>query len=471
MKSRYPKLFFFLVLLTLFVLSVTIGQSQKSENTPKTTNSDAINAVFAPTSTESTDVPGTHPTESAPTSTAPHATRAPLVIETLTPDAPLVSALLDTPPVAPSTEAPLPPILVTGLPDTPPIDLPLTLPMEADEPIAAAYIATAYRLDFPKSKVLTKEALTSEIETAVKNAKEAGLNTLFFQVRPASDAFYHSSIFPSSRYLVKNEGDAPPIDVLAEFVKAAHREGISLYAWVNPYRITSKSESLSSLSPHNPAKTHSEYTFEVNGAWYYQPALSEVQTLVVDGIREIVENYAVDGILFDDYFYPEGMTNEDSTLYQEYRSGGGTLTLFDWRRENVNLLIESCYRAIKKIRPDCAFGVAPRGIWRNASEDPLGSMTEGGSAYDSIFCDALAWVRKGTVDFLAPQLYSSYHEEKAEFIALALWWQNALKNRGIAFIPSLAAYRLSEEEIRAQIFFLSSLQGYKGFALYRMEYV
>lgn len=382
----------------------------------------------------------------------------------------LVTGLPDTPPIALTSNTPTvaPPVLVTGLADTLPIEVPALPPVFSKGEITAAYVATAYRLDFPKSDKADAESIREEIDAIVKKAKKNGINTLFFQVRPSSDAFYRSDIFPSSRYLVKNEGDEPPLDVLAYFIKAAHREGIALHAWINPYRVRASGDS-ASLSPKNPAAKNPALLLTVQGGIYYHPALPEVISLITAGVAELVRGYAVDGILFDDYFYPEGITTEDAAAYEAYRQGGGEKSLGDWRRENVNRLIQSCYRAIKSIRPDCLFGVSPRGIWRNIAEDAFGSMTEGSAAYDSIYCDAMAWVRANEVDYLAPQLYFSYHDERAAFLTLSLWWQTALRDSGVLLIPSLAAYKLSPAELQSEIFYLSHLESCHGYALYRIS--
>lgn len=446
------------------VMAEATESSEEMRRTVPETTAAAIPSVTAPLTT-------------AQTTERPQTTA---VIEVLAPwDEPptLITGLPDTPPIAltsetPITESPITerPTLVTGLPDTLPITLDDTPPILAAETVAA-YIATAYCLDFPKSEVRSAENLTNELKALVTKAKKEGINTLFFQVRPASDAFYSSEVFPTSRYLVKNEGDPLPLDVLKTLLTLAHAEGIAVHAWVNPYRVTSSGESIASLAPNSPARLHPEYTFTCEGAVYYQPALDEVIALVAEGVGEIVRGYPVDGILFDDYFYPEGIENEDSALYQRYLSKGGKLSLADWRRENVNRLVTRCYETVKAIDPNCLFGIAPRGIWRNITEDAGGSITAGASAYDSIYCDATAWVRASTVDYLAPQLYWSYHEEKAQFINLALWWHTLLENTEIQLIPSLAAYRLSEEEIKAQCFYLASLPHCHGWALYRIAYL
>ncbi len=488
MKITYPKLALFLVLAGLFtailLLSPRLTDKPNTQLT-STAKAEITEAVFKEmTQTLTVNVVKTvsavaSPTQPAAESTAVLPDTCPITTDHFLPalspsvsdTVALITGLPNTTRLPQTSSSETPPVFITGLPDTTPLELSLEQPVLDKNETVAAYIATAYRLDFPKSETVTAKTLTEELEALVRKASENHINVLYFQVRPASDAFYDSAIFPSSRYLVRNEGDTPPLDVLKTLLAIAKRYGIKIYAWINPYRITSQGEKLEALSDNNPARLYPEYIFEKDGAYYYQPALEEVRALIAAGIAEIVRNYDVDGILFDDYFYPENMKNEDESCYEAYRRNGGTLSLGDWRRENINMLIRECYQTIKSIRTDCAFGVAPRGIWRNIGEDADGSMTAGGSAYDGIYCDALAWVKEKTVDFLAPQLYWSYHEPNAPFLTLALWWENALKNSNIALIPSLAAYRLSEEELAAEIFYLSSLEGCNGYALYRITHL
>ncbi|MBQ7365161.1 MAG: family 10 glycosylhydrolase [Clostridia bacterium] len=384
---------------------------------------------------------------------------------------PLITALSDTLPltvdIIPTYDKPL---LVTGLADTPPLALPEETPSAVTEPIRAVFVATAYGLDFPKSADKSAKALTDELASLVRTAKDNGINTLVFQVRPASDAFYASSLFPTSRELTGSEGDPAPIDVLQTLITIAHGENIRVHAWINPYRIREAGDA-TPLSPKHPAAVHPSYTFTVKGGIYYQPALAEVRKLITDGIAEIVTHYAVDGILFDDYFYPEAITYEDRFLYQAYTEKGGELSLADWRRDNVNQLIRETYATIKRLSPDCLFGVSPRGIWRNRSEDAGGSLTSGGGSYDTVYADSLAWAQEGCVDYLAPQLYWSFNESAAEFITLATWWQNALQTTDTDLVPALASYRLSRQELSAEIFYLSQQPHIQGYALFRFSYL
>ena len=362
---------------------------------------------------------------------------------------------------------------VTEFPDTLPITVPSAEPSEDGkrEEMRAVYVATVYNLDFPSAGGLSAASLKKELEALVDAAASQNLNTIIFQVRPASDAFYQSEIFPTSRFLTGKQGDPLVLDPLAYLIRIAHAKDIAVHAWINPYRVTLPNEPLSSLSPDNPAVRHPEWTYSVGGQIYYDPSLPAVRALVAEGIAELLTNYNLDGVMFDDYFYPSDIGLADLARYEEYREDGGALSLADWRRENVNQLIELSYRTVKEHRPDCLFGVAPRGIWRNASDDPAGSDTAGGSAYDEIYCDALAWVKAGWLDYLSPQIYWSFSHSKAPFGVLADWWNEALAGSGIDLVVSLAGYSLPESEIAAQKVYLSALSSYGGYAFYSYSYL
>lgn len=360
---------------------------------------------------------------------------------------------------------------VTEFPDTTPITIRPVLPEPAREEMRAVYVATVYNLDFPSGAGKTAAALKSELEAIVNRAAKEGFNTIIFQVRPASDALYQSAIFPSSRFLTGKQGASLPLDPLAYLIKIAHAKDIAVHAWINPYRVTLPGENLDSLSPENPARKHPDWTYTVGGQVYYDPALPAVRALVAEGIAEILLNYNVDGVMFDDYFYPSNIGLADIARYEAYQNAGGELSLSDWRRENVNRLIELSYRTVKEHRPDCLFGVAPRGIWRNASDDPTGSATAGGGAYDEIYCDALAWVKNGWLDYLSPQIYWSFSHKTAPFGVLADWWNKALAGTGIRLVVSLAGYSLPESELLAQKAYLAELAAYGGFAFYSFSHL
>ena len=304
------------------------------------------------------------------------------------------------------------------------------------------YVATVGNLNFPSRTGLTSDELRAEIDAMIALCERVGFNTLIFQARPASDAFYESGIYPSSYYLTGEQGADPPFDVLAELTAAAHQKDIAVIAWVNPYRV--QKTGAFELSAGNPAALHPEYCVEYGGVTYYDPGLPEVREMIARGCAEIASGYDVDGILFDDYFYPypkDGEAFDDAATYAKY---GGGAALADWRRENVNETVRLSYEAVKAADPICSFGIAPFGIWSNDNGRNGGSQTRGLDAYNDIFCDALAWAKEGYVDFLAPQIYWSFDTDVARYDLLCDWWADALRDTGVVFLTSNAAYKVSE---------------------------
>lgn len=350
------------------------------------------------------------------------------------------------------------------------------------ENVRGVWIASVSNIDFPSRPDLTKEELEGEIDSIVDTAASAGLNTIFFQVRPASDALYNSEIFPVSRYL-STEGKLET-DPLEYMISKAAEKGISVHAWVNPLR-ASVGKSAEELDDMNPAKKHPEWTVEYSdGKLYYNCGLPEVRETIAEGLFEIVENYDVAGIVFDDYFYPypnyetddEGnrvlSVFEDSETFSEY--GESFEEIGDWRRENVNSLIKLCYDTVKKADKDCYFGVSPFGIWKNGYGDISGSETRGSQSYFDIYCDTLAWVEGGYVDYIAPQLYWTADNSAASYTVLTKWWSDMLRDSGVPLLISHAAYRYEEWEspagiMTSQVENASLYEEYKGSIYYGYE--
>ena len=337
------------------------------------------------------------------------------------------------------------------------------------EEIRGVYVATVSNINYPSSRDLSVSELVSELDGIIDTCLQTGLNTVVFQVRPSCDAFYDSSIFPSSVYLTGEQGSPAEIDVLQELVTRAHEKDIAVVAWVNPLRVTSSGTDINTLAPGNPARMNPEYCVEYAGALYLDPAYDAVCETVARGCAEIASNYAVDAILFDDYFYPypkDGQAFDDSRSYQLYAEG---MDIDDWRRENINRLIKKCYEAIKVSDEYCLFGVAPFGIWSNNDGQNGGSDTRGLDAYNEIYCDALAWAEGGYVDFLAPQIYWSFDSAAAPYGHLASWWNERLLETDVFLLSSNAGYRASEwedpAELEKQLEHNRTL-GYKGALIY-----
>lgn len=353
---------------------------------------------------------------------------------------------------------------------------------DPDSEVRGVWIASVNNINFPSVKGLGISSLKSELDAIVAECAADGINAIFFQVRPCSDALYASTLFPSSEYLTGAQGKDIGFDALGYLTEAAHAENIKVHAWVNPVRVTfgnqaSLAHDTSVLAENNPARLHPEYTVAyADGKLYYNLGLPEVRTLIADGVHEIVENYAVDGVVFDDYFYPYtvkvgGKTAEfdDAAAYKTYGNGKA---LADWRRENVNALVKLCYDTVKSVRGDCSFGVSPFGIRLNDDGSNGGSDTSGLEAYNELYCDAKAWIDGGYIDYIAPQIYWSFTNKAARYDTLTRYWNSLCDGTDVDLLISHAAYRYSDEwaetpgELSSQIEFARSELTYRGSILY-----
>ncbi len=357
-----------------------------------------------------------------------------------------------------------------------------TILKKGKENIRAVWIATVSNINYPTKRSLSAAELKAELDAIVERCSLLGANTIFFQVRPCSDALYKSDIFPQSHYVSGKRGEAANenFDSLGYLCEAASAKSISVHAWVNPVRVLSGSQSDTAvreeLSTDEPAYKHPEWTvIYADGKMYYDLGIPEVRTLIADGVKEIVSNYKVAGVVFDDYFYPYPTYGTDGKLAdfddaESYNKYGKNKDIGDFRRDNVNSLIRVCHAAVKKADKSALFGISPFGVWRNG-ESVGGSDTSGLESYSSIYCDTLAFVREGTVDYVAPQLYWEIGNSGYDFIKLSEWWNNALSPYDIPLIPCLAPYRYSEGsynegEITKQLRHARSLSNYGGCAMY-----
>lgn len=308
------------------------------------------------------------------------------------------------------------------------------------------WIATVLNIDFPK-ELGDAEAQKKELINILDTARASGLNTVFFQVRPTGDAFYPSRIFPWSEYLSGSAGKDPGYDPLAFVIEEAHSRGLALHAWINPFRLTMGSadqpqNTTAVLHTASPVKNRPELTLSAgDGRLYLNPGEPEVQAIVLAGIREILENYAVDGIHLDDYFYPSDPNYDDSAAYTKYGQPLG-LTLDDWRRANTRSLIQEIQSLVREVRDEAAFGVSPSGIWRNKKNSPLGSDSNGFESYAQIYADTRGWVKDGLLDYIAPQLYWVIGKEGSDYALLARWWEEVCRDTGVRLYIGHGVYRL-----------------------------
>lgn len=320
--------------------------------------------------------------------------------------------------------------------------------VQTDEAMRAVWIAAVYNIDFPSRNNLTAAEMCAELDDIVQNTAAAGLNTIFFQVRPTADALYKSAIFPSSRWLVPEEGDELAIDPLAYLIQAAAEKNIGVHAWLNPYKVTRGSADnpafdLSYMVEDNPLRQYPQIlVYHANGEVFMNPGEPQSQELILQAVEELVENYDLAGIHYDDYFYPDG-DFEDGETYAKY--GAGYASIEDWRRNNVDTLIKKTYDLVKASGKDMLFGVSPSGVWADKASNPLGSDTYGGTeSYYRHYADSRKWVKEGWVDYLTPQIYWNIGYEPADYAVLANWWQEVAKDTKVKLYPGLALYKLGD---------------------------
>lgn len=257
--------------------------------------------------------------------------------------------------------------------------------------------------------------------------QQAGVNAVIFQVRPCADALYPSQYEPWSRYLTEDgKAPSPYWDPLQFMIDEAHARGMELHAWLNPYRVTPGPNA--KPTPGSPYYKHPErfITYPGDGKIYFDPALQENREFIVKVVDDIITRYDVDGIHFDDYFYPYPANKKEFPDDKSYAKYGRGIDRGDWRRQNVDKLIEMVHKSIRAKKPWVRFGISPFGIWRNKKSDPRGSDTNGLENYDGLYADVLMWAEKGWIDYLLPQLYWELEHKAASYLVLVDWWAQAV---------------------------------------------
>lgn len=292
-----------------------------------------------------------------------------------------------------------------------------------------------------------QQAFQAKLNEMYDNISNMGMNAVFVHVRPDSDAMYPSAYFPWSKFASGKQGDSPGYDPLAYAVQAAHDRGLEFHAWINPYRVTGYLMSYDELADNNPAKVwltdqdtgNDRFILLHNGSYYYNPSIPEVRQLITAGVKEIVVNYPVDGIHFDDYFYPS-VDNSQAALWfdkPEYDSSGSSLSISQWRRQNVNELISGVYKTVKEIKPEVAFGISPAGYLSNLRSDSM------------LFADVDTWMTQpGYIDYIMPQLYWGFEAKLKNgspapyaYTANLNDWINLAAQGDVTLYLGLAMYR------------------------------
>lgn len=303
------------------------------------------------------------------------------------------------------------------------------------------WIATVVNIDWPKNGNDGIEKQKTDYLKILNFYEDLNFNAAIVQIRTAGDTFYDSNFAPWSRFLTGKEGDDPNLsaekrvtetNLLKWMIDETHARGMEFHAWLNPYRATFDLKT-EILSPTHDFNLHPEWMLKYGNKYYYNPGLPEVRQRMVSVIDEIVVNYDVDAIHFDDYFYPYTIKDEvfrDSQTYDYYKLPDQSLG--DWRRSNMDSLIKNSFQTIKARKPWLQFGVSPFGVWKNKSTDPKGSDTKAGqTAYENLYADPLLWMEKEWLDYIVPQVYWSIDLEVASHQKILDWWAANSKNTNL----------------------------------------
>jgi uncharacterized lipoprotein YddW (UPF0748 family) len=309
------------------------------------------------------------------------------------------------------------------------------------------WVATVANMDWPSKPGLSTWDQQRELLTILDRATSLGLNAIIFHVRPGGDAFYASPYEPWSQYITGRQGRAPepPWDPLAFAVDEAHKRGLELHAWFNPYRAAYVRDT--AIATNHVARAQPGLVHQYGRFLWMDPGSAEVRRRTIRAIVDVAKRYDIDGVHIDDYFYPyvendaagKPIDFPDADTYARYEKSGGKLAKDDWRRANVDSMVAALYRGVHAVKPWVKIGISPFGIWRPANPPQIRGL----DAYASIYADSKLWLEKGWADYFAPQLYWPIRPPDQSFPVLLDWWlsQNS-KHRHVW--PGLADYRIGE---------------------------
>ena len=305
------------------------------------------------------------------------------------------------------------------------------------------WIATVGNGDWPDRPGLSASKQQAQYRHLLDVAKKLNLNTVYVQIRPTADAFYRSPYEPWSQYLTGHQGGDPGYDPMRFLLAEAHKRGLEFHAWFNPYRVSTQTD-LKKLAANNPARRHPDWVRRYGNALWYDPGLPQVRSLIDQVVLDVVRKYDVDGVHLDDYFYPyplPGRPFPDKATFKKY--GAGAKSVGDWRRRNVDQLVEGLHTHIHQAKQWVSFGISPFGVWRNKSSDKAGSDTAALQSYDDIYADSRGWVKKGWLDYVTPQLYWPIGFKAADYRVLTAWWSKQVAGTPVHLVIGQAAYQVA----------------------------
>lgn len=323
------------------------------------------------------------------------------------------------------------------------------------------WVATVYNIDWPKT-LNNKEKQKQEFINILNIIETLNFNAVFVQIRPSSDAFYKSCINPWSKYITGKQGCYPGYDPLEFMIEESHNRNIEFHAWLNPYRVTTIGTNVNELSDNNMARLHPNWLLSYNNSLFYNPSNTNVIKYIGDTVFEIISNYNVDGIHFDDYFYPYNYP----LPYNEGKDG----IIGNSRRNFVTQMIKLVNCIVKSTNSNIQFGVSPFGIWKNNSSDIKGSNTNGNESYYSVFADTVKWVEEGVIDYIAPQIYWTIRNKNAPYEEIVKWWSNIVSGTDVKLYIGQNISNIDiVKEISKQIDINRNYKAVKGNILFSMS--
>lgn len=327
----------------------------------------------------------------------------------------------------------------------PPPDIIGNLPSSSSS-LRGVWVSTVYNLDWPSSgSISNREKQQQEYIQLLQELQGMGINSVFVQVRPSADAIYPSAFVPWSKYLTGKQGQDPGYDPLAFMVEETHKQGMQFHAWFNPFRANPDAKT-DQLAPNHVAKLHPDWIVNAKNKLYINPGIPAARQQIIAEIMEVVNNYEVDGVHLDDYFYPsDGVFPDDATF--QANNSAQFATKAEWRRDNINQFVKQLGESIDASKPTVQFGISPFGVWRNKSIDSTGSDTKAGvTAYDHMHADVRTWIQQGWIDYVTPQIYWSLSFTPAQYDKLVTWWANEVKNTNVKLYIGHSPYKLGTKE-------------------------
>lgn len=352
-------------------------------------------------------------------------------------------------------------------------DNPIKIPnhmIQKEEQFRGVWVSTVYNLDFPSQKGISEKKYKAEYITLLNNLENLNMNAIIFQVRPKLDAFYKSNINPWSEYLSGTQGKNPGWDPMEWMIEETHKRGMEFHAWFNPYRVTTAREDkktikqeLQSLSENNWARLNPQYVYRYDGKLQLNPGEPQVIEYINKSIMEVVENYNIDAVHFDDYFYPFKRNDNlyfpgEKATFKKYK--GNFKSIDDWRRNNVDTLVEKVNSSINEYNnrqgKSIQFGISPFAIWGHQGSSKIANVGEGSrtpitssSSYNQQFADTRKWVKNNWVDYIAPQVYWTFDEKAAPYGEIVHWWTDVVKDTNVHLYIGHANYKINESKLRS----------------------